>query len=263
MLGDESEKVLVGHAIALQQRMFGMTTADIRKLAYDVAEAMKLPHPFKNQKAGKEWLRSFFHQHSELAIHSPEATSIGRVVGFNRPSVNRFFEAYKTELQKGAFDASSIYNMDETGLTVVHRPKKVVAKRGQKQVGNVVSGEKGQTVTVVCACNAAGNYIPPALIFKRKRMTNTLLTGSPPGTVGYNSENGWINNEVFVQWLEHFTKYAKRSKDAPIILILDGHGTHKTLSAIEFARDHGIIMISLPPHTTHELQPLDLTFLGL
>jgi len=112
VLGDEFEEVLVDHAIALQQRMFGMTTADIRKLAYDVAEAMKLPHPFKNQKAGKEWLRSFFHQHSELAIHSPEATSIGRVVGFNRPSVNRFFEAYKTELQKRAFDASSIYNMD-------------------------------------------------------------------------------------------------------------------------------------------------------
>jgi len=47
-----------------------------------------------------------------------------------------------------------------------------------------------------------------------------------------------------------------------VILILDGHGSHKTLAAIEYARDHGIVMISLPPHTTHELQPLDLTLFG-
>lgn len=93
-------------------------------------------------------------------------------------------------------------------------------------------------------------------------MNPILLRGSPAGTIGYTSENGWTSNELFVQWLEHFTKFAKPSKDDPVILILDGHGSHKTLSAIEFARDHGIILISLPPHTTHELQPLDLTFFG-
>jgi len=262
VLGDEFEKVLVQHAINLQRRMYGLTTNDIRKLAFDVAEAMKVPHPFKNQKAGKEWLRSFLRRHAEISIRCPEATSIGRVIGFNRPNVNRFFEAYRAELEKGTFDASRIYNMDETGLTVVHRPTKIIAKRGQKQVGKVVSGERGQTVTAVCAFSASGHYIPPALVFKRKRMTNTLLTGSPPDAVGYNSDSGWINNEVFVKWLAHFAKYAKPSKDAPLILILDGHGAHKTLQAINFGRDHGIILISLPPHTTHELQPLDVTFFG-
>ena len=192
----------------------------------------------------------------------PEPTSINRAVGFNKPSVDRFFEAYKAELEKKTFDASKIYNMDESGLTVVHRPGKVIAKRGQKKVGKIVSGEKGQTVTVICSFSASGNYIHPALIFKRKRMTNRLLHGTPSGTVGYCSENGWTNNEVFLKWLEHFTKFAKPTKDEPVILILDGHGSHKTLAAVDFARDHGIVMISLPPHTTHELQPLDLTFYG-
>jgi hypothetical protein len=262
VLGDNFETVLVDHAITLQQRMFGMTTTDIRQLAFDVAESMKLAHPFKNKKAGKEWLRCFLRRHPELSIRSPEPTSICRAIGFNQPSVKRFFDAYKAELLKSTFDASRIYNMDETGLTVVHRPQKVLAKRGQKQVGKMVSGEKGQTVTVICAFSASGHYVPPALIYKRKRMTNVLLNGSPAGTVGYSSENGWTNNEIFVKWLEHFSKYVKPSKDIPVILILDGHGSHKTLSAIEYARDNGIVMISLPPHTTHELQPLDLTFFG-
>jgi len=54
-------------------------------------------------------------------------------------------------------------------------------------------------------------------------MNNTLLTGSPPGTVGFTSENGWINNELFIMWLQHFSKYNKPSKDEPVILILDGY----------------------------------------
>jgi len=76
----------------------------------------------------------------------------------------------------------------------------VLAKCGQKQVGKVMSGEKGQTVTVICSFSASGNYIPPAVIFNRKRMANKLLHGSPAGTVGYCSDNGWTNNELFLYW---------------------------------------------------------------
>jgi len=36
----------------------------------------------------------------------------------------------------------------------------------------------------------------------------------------------------------------------------------KNLEAIEMAREAGIRMISLPPHTTHRLQPLDVAFFG-
>lgn len=42
---------------------------------------------------------------------------------------------------------------------------------------------------------------------------------------------------------------------------MDGHASHtKSLPVLEFAREHGIIMLSLPPHTTHRLQPLDVGF---
>ena len=45
------------------------------------------------------------------------------------------------------------------------------------------------------------------------------------------------------------------------MLILDGHVSHsKNVEAIIFSREHGIVMLSLPPHTTHRLQPLDRSF---
>lgn len=42
------------------------------------------------------------------------------------------------------------------------------------------------------------------------------------------------------------------------ILILDGYASHITTAAISFAIANKIILLCLPPHTTHILQPLDV-----
>ena len=49
-----------------------------------------------------------------------------------------------------------------------------------------------------------------------------------------------------------------------LILILDGHKSHyQSIKELECASQTGVVMISLPPHTSHRLQPLDLSFLSL
>ena len=47
------------------------------------------------------------------------------------------------------------------------------------------------------------------------------------------------------------------------MLIHDSHMTDKNkLAAIEMAREARAVIVSLPPHTTHRLQPLDVAFFG-
>ena len=187
---------------------------------------------------------------------------MSRAVAFNKANVDKFFRIYQEELQKEQYSAERIWNVDETGFTAVHKPGKILAKSGAKQVGKITSGEKGVTTTAVCAVNAMGQYIPPMLIYKRKRMNDILLKGAPPGTIGGCSDNGWVTTELFLKWMKHFAHHAKPSKEKPILLLLDGHSSHKSLSTIEFARENGIIMISFPPHSTHKMQPLDRTVYG-
>ena len=91
VLGEVFENALVEHAVNLQRMMFGLTTTDIRKLAFELAEAKKIQHPFREQRAGKGWLQGFMRRHPQLSVRSPEPTSLARAVGFNRPSVDRFF----------------------------------------------------------------------------------------------------------------------------------------------------------------------------
>lgn len=55
----------------------------------------------------------------------------------------------------------------------------------------------------------------------------------------------------------------KPTKEDPVLLLLDGHSTHrKNIPLITKARDSGIIILSFPPHCTHRLQPLDVSVMG-
>ena len=257
----EYETILVQHVQAMEKALFGLTTLDIRRLAYDLAKHMKIEHPFKNKCAGVDWLKGFLHRHQHLAVRSPEATSIGRAVGFNRPQVEKFYGVFAEALDKTHADALRIWNMDESGISNVHKPVNIVATKGARSVGKITSGEKGKTVTVICAMNAAGStFVPPAFIFPRKRMAHPLMNGAPAGALGLCSASGWTDNEIFLRWLEHFVAFVKCTPEEPHILLLDGHHSHKMLEACLYARDKGLIIITFPPHCTHRLQPLDVSF---
>ncbi|KAI0229911.1 hypothetical protein LSAT2_019672 [Lamellibrachia satsuma] len=122
-----------------------------------------------------------------------------------------------------------------------------------------VSVEK---TTALCCMSAAGAFIPPLFVFPRKRMVNVLMNGAPAGAIGGVNDrgSGYIDSITFTTWLKHFAAIAGCTKDDPHILLLDGHESHKTLEAIDFAREHGIILLRFPPHCTHRLQPLDRTY---
>ena len=44
----------------------------------------------------------------------------------------------------------------------------------------------------------------------------------------------------------------------PRLLIVDGHGSYVTASFVRFCIDHNIIVLLLPPHSSHITQPLDV-----
>ena len=55
------------------------------------------------------------------------------------------------------FTPNDIWNVDETGVSTVQKPNKVVALKGVKQVGSITSSERGQMITICSAGNATGN----------------------------------------------------------------------------------------------------------
>ena len=67
---------------------------------------------------------------------------------------------------------------------------------------------------------------------------------------------------IFTRWFEHFLRHSKPSAEEPVLLILDGHLTHKrNLDVIKLARANHVTIVVIPPHTSHRLQPLDVGFM--
>lgn len=82
------------------------------------------------------------------------------------------------------------------------------------------------------------------------------------GPVGcrYNcSESGWMETRHFVEWFgKIFDDYVKKI-EGPKLLIFDGHSSHISIELIELAKANDIHLLCLPAHTSHCLQPLDVS----
>ncbi|XP_012556440.2 uncharacterized protein LOC105844392 [Hydra vulgaris] len=244
---------------------FGLTPKDVRKLAYQLADANKLAMPkswMENHCAGRDWFTSFLQKNPTLSLRAPEATSIARAISFNKHNVEMFFNNLQVCLQRHQFSTADILNMDETGTTTVQKPDKVISRKGQKQVGAITSAERGALVTLACAASAIGNSIPPFFVFPRVNFREHFLTSAPPGSDGDANPFGWTKEDTFCKFLTHFVKNARPSKEHPILLLVDNHFSHLSLNALDYATANGIIMLSFPPHCTHKLQPLDRTVYG-
>ena len=67
---------------------------------------------------------------------------------------------------------------------------------------------------------------------------------------------------MFDLWfVHHFLPHASTVR--PILLLLDGHSSHYNPSVINKAAKEKLIIFCLPPHSSHETQPLDKGPFGL
>ena len=71
-----------------------------------------------------------------------------------------------------------------------------------------------------------------------------------------------MKQDIFPQVLKPFIDNMSVSKDQPGVLIMDNHNSHITIEAVELAKEHGLSLLTLPPHCSHKLQPLDVGVFG-
>lgn len=264
-LPEALEIELVEYLLYMEAKYYGFTRLDVRRMAYQLAVRNGIESTFRNEIAGRAWLDHFLRRHKDkLSMRRPTGTSCARAKGFTRERVGMFYDLLQTEYEKHKYPCDRVWNVDETGLSVVQtKIPQVIASRGKRQVCSLTAAERGSLVTVICSMSAGGSYVPPMMIFPRTNMTDVLMKGAPPGSIGRAHPSGWVQTNLFTDWLKHFIEKTNPTVASPILLILDGHFSHtRNIDVIDMARSNHISILSLPSHTTHKLQPLDRTFMG-
>ncbi|XP_046677400.1 MFS-type transporter clz9-like [Homalodisca vitripennis] len=258
------EDEVVEYCLKMERSFYGLTAKNIKRMAFQLAIRNCPPFFAGNKKsAGRKWLRLFFKRHPELSLRKPQPLSLARIKGFSPENVKKFYDILKPELERVNFSPTRVFNVDETGVTSV-QPKsmRVVSLKGKREVYKLSSAERGRLITIVACMSASGNFVPPMLVFPRKRMKPELMDGAPPGSIAACHISGWIQTDLFTKWFTHFISYVKPTKDDPVVLILDGHTTHtRNLDLIDLARENGVSLVCLPPHSSDHMQPLDKTFM--
>lgn len=261
----EIELELKEYILKLCTLFYGLTPKELRRLAFRYAEKKNISNNFNKNLglAGKDWLYCFLKRHPSVRLRQPQGTSLNRIAGFCKEEVQLFYSNLEAVMQKHKFPAHRIYNQDETGITTVQKKcPKIYGPKGVKRVGAVTSAERGRNITAIFTMSASGHFPPPILVYPRTRMSPLLGRNGPIGAVYLCSKNGWSNSDIFLQWLSHFKNHVHPTENDPVLLVLDNHSSHISIEVFEFCRNNFIHMVSLPPHTSHRLQPLDLTFFG-
>ncbi|CAL4093466.1 unnamed protein product, partial [Meganyctiphanes norvegica] len=229
---------------------------------------------FKNGNMPTEgWLRSYALRWN-LHTLRPQALDPGRA-NVTWETIEKWFSQLDTQLGAEGIDintffteanADRIINIDETGtgINATGRIKKIYVGRDTNRA-IIERGDKRVVMTAMAACSADGHFFKPMIVFPNKTNKEIEWNSHPDlddseWILGH-SENGWMEGPLFHTWIQVLNKeLIERQTKKPVLVLLDGHTSHVDLIAAEYARDNGILLFALPPHTSHLLQPLDVGF---
>ena len=254
----EQEEAILEHCRKMSSIGYPYAPWQVIDLAQNMARQI-LDFSLPNTKLPTEsWFKNFKRRHPDYKTSKPKKRELSKKT-VSKETIITYFKELEQTMDEIGVEArpKQIWNLDETGVVLDHSPPKVLHKATDKC--EMVSCGKSPTTTLIAAVSAYGESLPPYIVHKEKA-TREMKEGVLEGTVFKESQSGWSNSEIFREYMtEHFCKHVTAR---PILLLFDGHSSHYTSHVIAEAKERGIHLYALPPHTSHFLQPLDKSVFG-
>ncbi|CAI7857767.1 unnamed protein product [Closterium sp. NIES-54] len=178
-----------------------------------------------------------------------------RMHGRGRASWYRPMEIKRRER---GIETTWIINADQASLWLEMPATTTVDQTGVRSVPIRSAGYQKERVTVMLACTADGMKLRPWVFFKRKTMPKGVF---PPDVVVSCHENGWMDANGVIQWLEEcvkpFLKPGFRRHARSSMVVLDSYRGHLIEAVKEKFRELNCVPAIIPSGCTAEVQPLD------
>jgi hypothetical protein len=121
---------------------------------------------------------------------------------------------------------------------------------------------------MLTAISAFGDSTPPMFISKNKTFLSEALAEQQfyhdhDYVIRYSAKT-FMTEVLFIDWFQtHLIPKndelrRKKDYDKPLILLVDGHGSHITPGVLPYAASQKIISIKLVAHSSHVRQPVGL-----
>ncbi len=243
----------------MADRGFPLTPKMVRAFGWAISHREGTANRFPEGGPSANWFTRFRRYHPQLSLRKIDNLERSRAECLSTGTITRYFFLLNDTLTKNGLKNKprQIYNADESFLQLNETKEKAVTTKNSRFVFSQSLGTT-EHITVLCGASASGVALPPMIIYPRSFPGGQYRFGGPDDPVYARSESGWVDNELFVECIRRvFLKFAV--PDRPLLLVIDDHKTHLTLECIDLCRTNNIILLCLPPHTTHALQPLDVS----
>ena len=260
-LTNNEEEEIVETCIFFADWGFGLKMSEVVKLVSEYC-SLKRKNPFIHGVPTAKWCRNFLRRHPQITRRKPQQLQMVRARASHRESVQNFFDHILLPIlnEHHLLDKpSQIYNADESFLALSGGSCMILARKGTKAPQRVIGGSGRENITIHTCFSASGQYVPPYVVYKGKRLMLQHTQGGPVGTRYSVSPAGWMTQKTFIDWFKSLF-LPSLPAERPILLILDGHDSHVTYELRCLAAANDVHLIRFPPHTTHFLQPLDVGF---
>ncbi|EED12346.1 pogo transposable element, putative [Talaromyces stipitatus ATCC 10500] len=216
-----------------------------------------------NKHVSERWVYRFVDRHPEVKLRFSRRYNYERAKCEDIKIIREHFNRVQEVIQEYGILSEDIYNFDETGFAMgLCASAKVIT--GSDRYGRPYLLQPGnrEWVTAIEAVNSTGWALPSYVIFKATTYYQQGWFETLPQDWRLDiSKNGWTTDEIGIRWLQkHFIPHTtSRTKGRYRMLILDGHGSHLTPQFDQICTENNIIPVCMPPHSSHLLQPLDVS----
>ena len=255
-LTDLEESVLIRHILELATKGFPPLLSIVEDMANRLLATRDSP------RVGTRWASNFVRRRPELRTRFQRRYDYQRAKCEDPEVIRGWFELVRNTIAKYGICDEDIYNFDETGfmMGIISTAMVVTSSDGCTNARRMQPGNR-KWATVIPGVNSQGWTVPPFVIVAGKNHLTSWYqnSGFPPEWVIAVSENGWTTNERGMDWIRHFDQHTRsRTVGVYYLLILDGHESHHSDEFEEYCKEHNIITLCMPAHSSHILQPLDV-----
>ncbi|KAI1002391.1 hypothetical protein K3495_g5811 [Podosphaera aphanis] len=151
--------------------------------------------------------------------------------------------------------------MDEHGLGLGICTNQRVIGASDKSSTYRKAPEDREWVSIMETISVDGRKTRPLIIFKGAAPQSNWFEQEVPDWIYTTSQNGWTANRITMGWLNTIFLPETKPRDQTCwrILLVDGHGSHTNVDFQWECYQNKAHLIYMPPHTSHILQPLDLS----
>jgi hypothetical protein len=146
-------------------------------------------------------------------------------------------------------------------------PMKIVCEKGGAR-SVALEQKMTEHTTLLLFVSAAGGWLKPLAICPLKTLPEFAASVYEDFNIS-GQENGWIDGAIFKNYIENYfvqemdkMRANKGEEDEPVLLVMDHHVSRDALDAKMLWEKHKILLLLIPAHSSHIVQPLDLSTNG-